>query len=374
MRVAAGAVVRTLGAVTSGPVAAESLVLPEISRHSPLAPWKMLLRAIQALYANEDALCEKYLAAVEPTAAPARVVPAVRALMGQKQKLTPAAQELVKKAGGGFTELRTTLASLDQALEKNNQGFALQEIGRAVSLCKEVCPDQLERLKQHISVRAMMSGAKAERVTAAMGGPSLKNAGFWRLLARAYEEMPHDPLAIPMACSVWDEFRKHAVHEKWFPAKGPEVATLYLHMADLWRRIDDEQIERVVQRFAATFPGHGSLLRRPACRDTRADAVRAAGLLFPERGRAVRAGLRGRPVRGELSAMAQVGRAECAGSGRSGGGTMGRSAAARHSAAAAPDAIGRKHQCAEAGVQADGAGRATGRTQSPMCGGRGCDC
>ena len=258
LRVAAGAVVRALGAVTSGPVAAESLVLPEISRHSPLAPWKMLLRAIQALYANEDALCEKYLAAVEPTAAAARMVPAVRALMGQKQKLTPAAQELVKKAGGGFAELRTTLANLDQALDKNNQGFVLQEIGRAVTLCKQVCPDQLERLKQHISVRAMMSGAKAERVTAAMGGPSLKNAYFWRLLARAYEQTPHDPLAIPLACSVWDEFRKHAVHEKWFPAKGPEVATLYLHMADLWRRIDDEQIEHVVQRFAATFPGHGA--------------------------------------------------------------------------------------------------------------------
>ena len=123
LRVAAGAVVRALGAVTSGPVAAESLVLPEISRHSPLAPWKMLLRAIQALYANEDALCEKYLAAVEPTAAAARVVPAVRALMGQKQKLSPAAQELVKKAGGGFAELHTTLANLDQALDKNNQGL-----------------------------------------------------------------------------------------------------------------------------------------------------------------------------------------------------------------------------------------------------------
>src|ERR1039457_6416169 len=60
LRVAAGAVVRALGAVTSGPVAAESLALPEISRQSPLAPWKMMLRAIHAFYAHEDALCEKY--------------------------------------------------------------------------------------------------------------------------------------------------------------------------------------------------------------------------------------------------------------------------------------------------------------------------
>ena len=64
LRVAAGAVVGALEAVTSGPVAAESLALPEISRMSPLAPWKMLLRAIHAFYGHQDELCEKYLAEI----------------------------------------------------------------------------------------------------------------------------------------------------------------------------------------------------------------------------------------------------------------------------------------------------------------------
>jgi hypothetical protein len=256
LRVAAGAVGRALEAVTSGPVAEERLALPEISRHSPLAPWKMLLRAIQAFYGHEDERCEKYLAAIEPGAAAARVVPAVRAMMGQKQKLTPAAEALVKQAGGGFAVLRATLGALDQALEKKNQTLALQEIGRAAALCKEVCPSLLGRLKQHISVRAMMAGAKVDRVAAALGGPSLKNAYFWRLLARAYEEVPGDPLAIPAACSVWEEFRRHAVHEKWFPANGPEMAALYLHMADLWRRIPEDEAVHVVHRFAAIFRGH----------------------------------------------------------------------------------------------------------------------
>src|ERR1017187_1320233 len=76
LRVAAGAVVGALGAVTSGPVAAERLALPEISRMSPLAPWKMLLRATNAFYGHQDALCEKYLAAIEPTAAAPRPGPA----------------------------------------------------------------------------------------------------------------------------------------------------------------------------------------------------------------------------------------------------------------------------------------------------------
>src|ERR1035438_4806175 len=257
LRVAAGAVVRALEAVTSGPVAAERLALPEISRHSPLAPWKMLLRATNAFYGHQDALCEKYLAAIEPTAAAARLVPAVRAMMGQKQKLTPAAEALVKQAGGEFAALRATLVTLDQALDKKNQTLALQETGKAVTLCKQVCPGLLERLKQHISVRAMMAAAKADRVTSAMDGPSLKNAYFWRLLARAYEETPGDPIAIPMACSVWEEFRRHAVREKWFPASGPEMAAVYLHMADLWRRVPEHEAGRVAHRFAATFRGHG---------------------------------------------------------------------------------------------------------------------
>jgi hypothetical protein len=257
LRVAAGAVVRALEAVTSGPVADEALALPEISRHSPLAPWKMLLRAIQAFYGNQDALCEKFLAAVEPTAAAARVVPAVRALMGRKQTLTPAAQALVKQAGGGFARLRGTLVTLDQALDKKNHTLALQEIGQAVIQCKEVCPDLLERLQQHISIRAMTAGLKADRVAAAMGGPSLKSAGFWRLAARAYEEDHANPVAIPLACSLWEEFRKHAVHEKWFPADGPEIAALYLHMADLWRRIPDDETYGVTHRFRTTFRGHG---------------------------------------------------------------------------------------------------------------------
>jgi hypothetical protein len=256
LRVAARAAAGALEAVTNGPVAADSLALPEISRLSPLAPWKMMLRAIAAFYGNQDELCEKYLAAVEPKAAPGRLVPALRAMIGQKQTLTPAGDMLLQQAGGGYAALRATLVRLDQDLDQKSHSAALREMGKAVALCKENCPDLLERLKQHISIRALLAGTDSGRVTVAVGGPSLKDAWFWRLLARAYEETPGDPLAIPLACSAWEEFRRHAVREKWFPGTGPEVATLYLHMADLWRRIPEDEQEYVTQRFTATFRGH----------------------------------------------------------------------------------------------------------------------
>ena len=100
----------------------------------------------------------------------------------------------------------------------------------------------------------MLEGVKPDRVAAAMGGPSLKNACFWRLMARAHEEAAR-PARVPLACSAWEEFRRHAIHEKWFPADGPEVATLYLHMADLWRR-STTTVEEVAHAFAAKFHGH----------------------------------------------------------------------------------------------------------------------
>src|SRR5260370_7198045 len=101
----------------------------------------------------------------------------------------------------------------------------------------------------------MLAGAKVDRVTVALGGPSLKNAYFWGFVERAHEDSPNAP-SIPLACSVWEEFRRHAVHEGWFPAKGPEIATLYLHIADLWKRIPDDEIDALTYKFATTFPGY----------------------------------------------------------------------------------------------------------------------
>ena len=115
----------------------------------------------------------------------------------------------------------------------------------------------------------MLAGAKVDRVTAALGGPSLKNASFWRLLARAHEEAT-GALSIPLACSVWEEFRRHAVHEGWFPDKGPEVAHLYLHMADLWKRIPYEQTRRTHGAVRREVPRAQGVLTQASLRQIRA--------------------------------------------------------------------------------------------------------
>ncbi|MCX6633718.1 MAG: hypothetical protein NT090_01270, partial [Acidobacteria bacterium] len=189
LRTGAAALAGALEAVASGLVEDQALAFPEISHRSPLAPWKTLLRAIAAFYRRDDELCEKCLAGIEPDAAAARLAPALRALMGRTPALTPAALSLVNQVGGSVEALRSALQRLDQALGgRKNPPLALQEIRNAVAACKQGCPGLLERLKQHIGVRSWLADLKADRVALAMDGPSLKNAYFWRLLARAAED------------------------------------------------------------------------------------------------------------------------------------------------------------------------------------------
>jgi hypothetical protein len=256
LRMAANALARAFAAVTTGPVAEEALALAEVSRQSPLAPWKMLVRAIAAFYRGDDALSLKYADAVDPGAAAARLVPALRALAGQKPALTASAAALVDQVTGAAASLRAAFQKVDQAFARNNAAQALSEIRNAVALCQTARPALLERLRQHISVRAMLAGIKADRVTTAMGAPSLKDANFWRLLARANEEKSAEPPAIPYACSLWEEFRKHALREGWFAANSPEMAALYLHMADLLHRLPDDEAYWILSQFDRTFKGH----------------------------------------------------------------------------------------------------------------------
>ena len=81
LRNAAEALSKAFEAVTSGPVEDAKLALPEISRRSPLAAWKPLVRAIACFYRRDDAGCEEHLRAIDAEAAPARLVPCLRAMM-----------------------------------------------------------------------------------------------------------------------------------------------------------------------------------------------------------------------------------------------------------------------------------------------------
>jgi len=252
LRVSAAALVKGFEDVTSGPVHDSALAFSEISRQNPLAPWKMLLRSIAAFYRRDDELCRKCLAAIEGDSAAARLAPALRALMGEKSELTPAAVSLVTQVGQNLEGLRSRLQKLDHLLHRGDPGPILKEIRKTVAECRQSCPDLLESLRQHISVRADVEGLDQPRVNSAMGGPPLADAHFWKLMARSMEP---NRWTIFFACTLWEEFRKHALRENLFPSKGPEIAALYLHMASLLNRLPHDSLPSQRREYAGSFPG-----------------------------------------------------------------------------------------------------------------------
>jgi hypothetical protein len=218
------------------------------------------VRAIAAFYRRDDGLCEKLLAAIDSDAATGRLVKPLRMLLGQAMSLNPAGRSLVEGCGGSPETLRASLEKLDLALERKSQSQVLTEIRAALEVCRTCFPALLERLKQHISVRAFLAEIPAEAVSGATGTVR-RDAQFWRLLARAFEERRQNPMEIPMAVSLWEEFRKHALREGIVSEKGPEIAVLYLHMADVLRRLPEEDFERIVHTFSSRFKGHTDYYR-----------------------------------------------------------------------------------------------------------------
>ncbi|MBW2018782.1 MAG: hypothetical protein JRI58_01285 [Deltaproteobacteria bacterium] len=241
LRAAAAAVAEAFSAVTSGPVEDEAITLPEISRRSPFSPWKILIRAIACFYRRDDDTCKRFLQAIDPKSAPARLIPVIRAMIadGSSYKLKGKSSLLVSTISGDRSKLCQSLQVLDSALGAQHHVKTLKAIRHSVNTCKEVYPELVDKLRQHIFIRAWMNDLPEERVHNAMGGPSLKDAYFWQLHARA-AELTDRPV---LACSLWHKFLNCAVEEGWFARKGIETSVVYFHMADLLRRVPEDELE-----------------------------------------------------------------------------------------------------------------------------------
>ena len=250
LKIGAAAVTKALAEVTSGAVADAAIALPAISRRSPLAPWKMLVKAIAGFYRQDDDKCEKYLQAIDPDSVPARLVPAIREMISGKATTSP----LVENVVGSEQKLHNALQLLDNTLAAGKPRKLSRSVRPVMDICKKMCPEICDRLGQHISIRAWMGDMDVEMTTGALGGPALKNAYFWMLFARAAEIKGQ----AFFACALWAEFRKHALHEGWFSDNTPEVALIYLHMANLLQRLPTKSFERLEEHFKLRFQGFES--------------------------------------------------------------------------------------------------------------------
>ncbi len=253
LRQAAAALDRAFNLVTSGPVSADQIALPEVSHRSPLAPWKLLIRAIACFHRGDDAECRECLAAINPEAAAARLVPAMRAMLGEQPAtaLKPAEAALVARTSVNLSELRKALENLDRAFsEQSGEGRIFKAIRTAIAECQRGAADQLALLKQLIAVRGGVAALDHERLMTALNGAPRRDAAFFRMYACALERTS-DAEDLGEACEAWEEFRKEAVREGWFAANGLEAAVLYLHIANLLEKMPPDLL-REFQRPVGT--------------------------------------------------------------------------------------------------------------------------
>ncbi len=252
LRLGAAAAIQAFNAVTSRPVTVEEIALPMISRRSPLAPWKLLVRAIAFFYRHEDDACRQALEDIEPDSVPARLVPVLQAMLQGRLETGLGTKEslLWAQVGSGLPAARTALESLDKAFSGQNQHFALKEIRKTIGICKQSCPQILERLKQETSIRALLANMPKGRVLEAMGGPPRENAQFHRLFAQTLERVG-DKSFLLGACVEWESFRRCAVTEGWLEKNSPETAAIYLHQAHLLSRAESDDLEHARHHYIA---------------------------------------------------------------------------------------------------------------------------
>ncbi len=243
LRTQARAISAAFNLVISRPVMEEDLRSLQIPRRSPLAPWRMLIFAIAALYRHEDELCMRYMGAVEEGSVPARLKTVFLALLAlpSNPKLSPKKRVLFDNITVSLAPIKKTLQSTTRAMafslkERENLILAYR---KAFTLCKQCPPSIANEVTKRLYV---------ECITLHFNYMDVRNyisdyipradSDFWRLLARC-AEYRHIPEIVVHA---WYMFRAHALYEGLFKLGGSEDGVILCHMSQLRSQVEDREL------------------------------------------------------------------------------------------------------------------------------------
>ncbi len=255
LRQTAKAIVTAFTAVTSGPVSEEFLQLRDVSHRSPLAPWKLLIQAIGALYRHDDETCLRLLGGLDPESAAARLKPAIEAIVsGRLAPNTPHAVELlVEQTGGGVEKLRGMLVAADAALRDlmtagGQRSTAVELARNAIKAARRHSPQMATALEEQVVARLMRAGWSEREAPSQLGIGKSGRPNMMRLRALAYENgSEQDAIG---AVTEWADFQQTAVRANIIQEKGPTSSELFLHMANLLRRVDPDILTQLPRRMS----------------------------------------------------------------------------------------------------------------------------
>jgi hypothetical protein len=228
-------------AVTTGPLPEGALTpLNDIPRHSPLAPWKLLIRALDAFYRHADAAVQANVSGIPLDSGPGRLVPVLRRLIGENrtsEDLSFAMTTLLDKVGGSRTFLQSHLRQLSQALAAQDERKALSVVRDLLPRLNSVPPALRRTLLATLLHQWYRKGFQPEGLLHALP-QSKKDPDLLRLIALTLERTQWDD-----ALDLWDGYLIAATATGALPATGPEIARVLLHMAALFPADPEEVLD-----------------------------------------------------------------------------------------------------------------------------------
>jgi hypothetical protein len=228
-------------AVTSGPLPEGALLpLNEIPRQSPLASWKLLIRAFDAFYRRNDEAVLANLAGIAPDAAPAQLVPVLRrlvstALAGTAPAGPPsetprslASTTVINRVCGKRAMIQTHLTQLSRTLGPQQEKQALASVQALIPVFRTTPIAQWRTFLVTLLYHWHKHGLQPD--------------GLFKVIPNSQ----HDPdilrlVALTLERTAWDEALDWwanyiaVAHQKGVLAKqGPDIARVWLRMASLF--------------------------------------------------------------------------------------------------------------------------------------------
>jgi hypothetical protein len=259
LRTGAAAIWNAFVAVTAGPVDAAAIDLPEISRRSPLAAWKMLIRAISLFYLREDDACRRALDAIPTDSAIAPLAAELRSAVDGKKPAAGIASVFFSRVLAEDEPLREAMDKIELSHNAADMRRLLTGVREALRACSVSRPELLEQLKVRIVTQAMAFGAPIDEVLHLVGTVR-KDASFWRLFARATQSSE----AASQAALGWGRFLRHGVAEGMFTESSAEAEAIWLRIAQVLSSMSLTELEDEAQRMVTHRAITGQYDRQPA--------------------------------------------------------------------------------------------------------------
>ncbi len=256
--------------VTSRLATPEELApLGEIRRRSPLAPWKLLIRAIDAFHRNEDERVATNAGAVDPRSPAKRAADVLVELTTGKQKpgRNFAAERLIDRVSGGRATLAARIRAIETASHGDDRRRLREEVRELAKTFDTLSPYEREQVR--IALLPLCGIHFGPEQVAAM--LRVDESAMPR-----YATLLVETAGSPFAGGAWVAYADGLVDAR--PIEPWQAAEIYLHALSLGDGEDDGFVcrdpthghpvdempvdtKQVLEKIIATRPGPAVLAR-----------------------------------------------------------------------------------------------------------------